>query len=220
MRIRIYLVLWAAALGVGFVPGARGAPIYSTLGPGGAFDTNHSVQIGFGSIVPRPTVGAYADEFTCPVTATVGPVSLALAAPGIIPAAALPDTSSFNISIRAIAPIGPRGPTNIVGTFGPGNVTQAGIYTFNSTTAFQLDAGTEYWLFVGDTSLPIYWFFNDQGINNVTGSRSGGTWTVNGTGTALAFELDTVPEPDSAALCATTFALAYLSRKQTALSRK
>lgn len=214
MKNGFYLIATAAALSLGLVPAARATAIYTTLGPGDAFDTNHSVQIGFGTIVPTTTVGAYADEFTCPVTATVGSVSLALAAPGVIPAAALPDVSSFNISIRAIAPVGLMGPTNIVGTFGPVNVTQTGIYTFKSTTAFQLDAGTEYWLFVGDTSVPIYWFLNDQGIDNVTGSRSGGKWTVDGSGTALAFELDTVPEPGSAALCAITIAAAYLWHKR------
>lgn len=210
-----YWMILAAALGISPLREVHAAPIYSTLGPGGTFDTSHFVQIGSSPIVLQAGIGAYADEFTSPVAATVGSVTLALAIPIVPLAAATPDLQGLNINIRAITPIGPRGPTNIVGSFGPGNISQAGLYTFTATTAFHLDAGTEYWLFVGvPQGGPIDWFLNNQSIDNVTGSRSLGTWTVNGSGTAPAFELDTVPEPGSAGLCAITFVVTYLWRKR------
>lgn len=217
---RFYLSATAAAL-IALVPAARATAIYTTLGPGGSFDTNKSVFIGTSPIIVMPGLDAYADEFTCPVTATVGSVSLALELP-VEPLVASPDLASSDISIRAIAPIARRGPTNIVGTFNAGNVSDTGLYTFTATTPIHLVAGTEYWLFVvvPQGSPPIDWFLNNQGIDNVIGSRTGNGWAVNGSGTAPAFELDTVPEPGCAALCVTTLVATFLLRKRTASNRE
>lgn len=212
MKNRFYWIATAAALSLGFVPALHATAIYTTLGPGGSFDMSTFVEMGTSALVP----GAYADEFTSPVNATVGSVSLALSGQLAIPAAQLP--VPFTISINTLT--GPGGPTNIVGTFNPGNVTQLGLYTFASTTAFQLNAGTEYWLTVSDAN-PLGWFASDQGVDNVTASRSPfGVWTLNGSGTALAFELDTVPEPGNATLYAMALVATCLWRKRTASSRK
>lgn len=50
------------------------------------------------------------------------------------------------------------------------------------------------------------WYFNNQGIDNVTASRTDGIWTVNGPGTALAFDVNSVPEPSSLGLFVTAAA--------------
>lgn len=148
----------------------------------------------------------------------MGSVSLVLSTSLPFPAVALPDVSFLSITINTLA--GSGGPTNIVGSFNPGNVTPTGLYTFTSTTAFQLNPGTEYWLTVSDPA-GLGWFFNNQGIDTAGATLSiNGAWTLYGSGTALAFELDTVPEPGNAALCAMALVATFLWRKRTASSRE
>lgn len=46
MKNRFYLIAIAAVLILGLVPAARATTIYTTLGPGGSFDTNSYVEMG------------------------------------------------------------------------------------------------------------------------------------------------------------------------------
>lgn len=202
---RFPLTAILAALAIGVVPATHAASIYSTLGSGGAFDANNFVQFGtFG-----PSFSTYADEFASPVTATVGSVSLPLEA------AVFRTPPTIVVSLWSSTA---NAPGTILMSFSPGVIPVApgaAMDTFTSTTPIQLDAGTQYWLSVTPVGSleDILWYFNNQGIDHVTATRSVSTWTVNGSGTALAFELDPVPEPSSAALCAMSFVAAYLWRK-------
>jgi hypothetical protein len=184
--MRACLIVLAASLCTEVVPAA---PIYSTLGPGGAFNTNSFVQF---NVLSPP--GAYADEFTVPVSATVGSVSLALAEP------ILGGGSTVDVSIRTNLAQG-TGTVGAIGTFTgqiiPGS---AGIYTFASATGVHLNAGTEYYLTASAPSGPVDWFLNDQGIDAVIANRTDGRWTVLGSESALAFSINSVPEPGSFAL--------------------
>lgn len=213
MKNRFYFIATAAAL-IGLAPASHATAIYSTLGPGGSFNTNNYVEIGPSTIIPTAT----AAEFTTPVNATVGSVTLALTGSLPIPLDQSLDLLPFSISIDTS---GPGGPTNIVGSFGLVDVAQTGLYTYSSTTPFQLNAGTEYWLTVSlVAAFPLGWYLNNQGIDGVGANGSElGVWT-DYSGTAPAFEVDTVPEPGSAALCAATLVTACLWRKRTASTRR
>lgn len=214
MKNRFYFIATAAAL-IGLAPASHAAAIYTTLGPGGSFNPNDYLEIGPSTLLPS----AYAAEFTTPVNATAGSVTLALTGSLPIPLDQSPGLLPFSISINTS---GPGGPTNIVGNFGLVNVTQAGLYSFTSTTAFQLNAGTEYWLTVSEVAaFSLGWYQNNQGIDGLAASRSyTGVWNASTSGTAFAFEVDAVPEPGSAALCAATLVTAYLWRKRTASTRE
>lgn len=188
---RFCLLIIATALGTSLVPTALAGTIYTTLGPDGAFDTNDFVHF-----TEQSPPGAYADEFTVPVSANVGSVSLALA--GTI----LGGGATVMVTIRSNTPVGPGGilgtPGGIIGTFGgPIMVGAAGIYTIDLANSIHLNAGTEYWLSAAADSAPVDWFDNDQGIDNVIASRKLGVWTEIGSETALAFSLNSVPEPGS-----------------------
>ncbi len=215
MKNRLHLIILAAMLGASLVPAAHATPIYSTLGPGNTFDTNGFVHSGPVSPPTGASIGAYADEFTSPVTATVGSVSLALLAPpGSIPLDAIgPD--DVIIAIHTNTPTGPGG---ILGTFTTQTVpSQPGIVTFSSSTGILLVAGTDYWLSVGSTTVAggTDWFLNNQSIDNFIASRESGQWTIHGDSTALAFSVNAVPEPGSAAFSTMALAAAYLWRKRS-----
>lgn len=198
------LITLAATLGASFAPAAHATAIYSTLGPGGTFDTNAFVQV-------SSSTPGYADEFTSPVTATVGSVSLPLGA--AIPGA----TPTVSINLWSLLPL-PGSPGHIVGNFTPGVVSDAGMVTFASTTGVPLQAGKTYWLSVTPfgSNEGFLWYLNNQGIDNVTASRQpdASFYTLNGSITAPAFELDALPEPGSAALYAMTLVAACLWRKR------
>ena len=217
MKNRVFLVTLAVTLGTSLVPLTRASVIYSTFGPGNTFDTNHFVRVG-GGLPGPPGTDAFADEFTSPVTANVGSVSLALNTAFAIPAITLgPD---FIVAIHSNSPTGPGG---ILGTFTSQVVpTGPGIFTFDASTEIQLVAGTEYWLSIASPSVvgtAADWFLNNQGIDNTLARRQSGKWTVDGNSTALAFSVSTVPEPGSAALCTVAIAAAYLRRKRNASVR-
>lgn len=203
LKNRFYLLAMAVSLGVGFVPAVLAAPIYSTLGPAGDFDTNASVGIGSLS----SDVGAVADSFTSPVTATVGSVTLALSPLAI---GGAPDVE---VTIRSNTATGPGG---VVGRFVPQTIfTGPELATLTATTGIQLDAGTEYWLSITVNGADEVgsWFLNDQGIQSVTANLEASTWTVNAPGTAPAFELNAVPEPGSCGLCVMALVASYLWRR-------
>jgi hypothetical protein len=191
------------ALALGLFGGLAGAPpaqaaIYSTLGPGGTFDTNDFIGI---------NAGAYADNFTSPVTADVGSVSLALGR-------SLFDDSTLTVAIHSNTS---SGPGEILGIFTSEGIPVSpgpGIVTFFSSTGIKLDAETEYWLSINAADSPsvVDWYINNQGIENVTASREGGIWTVNGPGAALAFAVNPIPEPGSPALGALGLAIVCLWR--------
>lgn len=205
MKKRFYLLAVVAALGGGFVTSTPASVIYSTLGPVGDFDTNNSVQIGSLANI-SPTI---AESFVSPVDATAGSVTFALSA------MVIGGPADVAISIRSNTAAGPGG---VVGQFvaerapfGPQ------LMTFTCLRGVPLVAGTEYWLSVTDTGPDqlARWFLNDQGIDNVSASLDGsGTWTLLGSGTTPAFELDTIPEPSSATLWAGAIAAAYLWRRR------
>jgi hypothetical protein len=192
----------AAVLAVGLVTAAPAQEtIYGTLGSGDTFDTNTSISFGGG------VLDGYADRFTSPVTADVGSVLLAIEA--------VSAGTDITLTIRSNSADGPGG---IVGTFSPKMLpTDPGIVTFVSTSDFQLNAGTEYWLTAGGSSGQVNWFDNDQSIQNFTASHleEDDSWMVEEVpGTALAFEVETVPEPGSPALCAAGLLVLCLSRRR------
>ena len=154
--------------------------------------------------------GAYADEFTIPVSADVGSVSLALEGTGTI----LIPGSTVNVSIRTnLAEAGVGG--GILGTFTAGVTPgKAGIYTFDTVTKVHLNAGTEYWLTAGTDGSAVDWFDNGQGIDGNIASRSDGIWTKLGSETALAFSINSVPEPGSFGLCAVSIMAALVWRRR------
>lgn len=201
---RFGIMIMAAVLGVGLVPAAMAGTIYTTLGPGGVFDTNDFVH--FTASSPP---GAYADEFTSPVSANVQSVSLALA---LDAAPILSGPATVNITIRTNLATGTAG---VLGTFSTQITSeQARIYTLSSTASIHLNAGAEYWLTAGTDGGPIKWFDNDQGIDNRIASRSDGTWTVLGSEPALAFSINSVPEPESLGLCALSVVSAFVWRRR------
>lgn len=213
MKNRLFLIALAAALGASLVPLAHATVIYSTFGPGNTFNTNDFVRIGPSGLPPAVNTGAYADEFTSPVNANVGSVSLALDTALAIPAAV--GLNEFVVAIHSNSPTGPGG---ILGTFtSPIIPAGLGIFTFTSSTDIHLIAGTDYWLSLASPTFggAADWFLNNQGIDNDIASRKNGVWTVAGPSTALAFSINTVPEPGSTTLCATALATTYLWRKRS-----
>jgi hypothetical protein len=183
---RIHLVVIAAGIFAGMVPPVLAQEtIYSTLGAGDAYDTNNFVQFTNGFLSGR------ADRFTSLVTAEVGDVSLALEA--------VSAGSTITLTIRSESANGPGG---VIGTFNSTPIsTDPGVVTFAATDAFQLDAGTEYWVTAIASNGQTDWFLNDQGIENFGASHTGISWTVDQVGsTGLAFEVDGVPEPGTLAL--------------------
>lgn len=187
-------MVMAAVLGAGLVSAAQAGVIYTTFGAGGVFDTNDFVRVS--SAGP----GAYADNFTSPVTETVGSVSLALGEIAV--------GSSVTVAIHSNGVTGPGGVLGIFTSEGASKGPGPGIATFVSTTGITLDAGAEYWLSVSaaDSTAGVDWYFDNQGIENVTASRTDGIWTVNGPDTALAFDVISVPEPSSVGLFVTAAA--------------
>jgi hypothetical protein len=187
------------AIASGLVPAAMAqGTLYGTVGTGGTFDTNSFAQIGGGLL------DGYADRFTSPVTADVGAASLALVAASA--------GNGITLTIRLNTAAGPGG---IVGTFNSTTLpTDPGVITFTATSGFQLNAGTAYWLTAASSGGQVNWFDNDQSIQNITASRMAGSWTVAPVaGTALAFEVETVPEPGGLALCAAGLLFPCLARR-------
>lgn len=180
-------------------------PIYTTLGPGGAFDTSGPVQI-----VPGGVDGS-ADLFTSPITANVFSVSLAL---GAVSPGAIADVS-FREDTDGL-------PGDIVHSFAATLLpAEPGIVTFVSATDFQIDAGTQYWLTTAATVGKADWFFNNQGIDNPIATRESGSWSAgHADGPALAFQINPAPEPTSLELCGLGLAGLLCARwHKTRLSR-
>ena len=193
--------LAAAASLLILVSTARGQAIYSTFGPGGSFDMNNFV-----SFSSTGTTNGYAVEFANTSTLEVQSVSLAL------DAAAAGETVSITIRSNNIS-----GPAIAVVPFASAAVpTQPGIVTFDSLAPVSLSAGVSYWISAIASSGQINWFENDQGISDNILSHTGGNanfgWALNGSGTAMAFEVDSVPEPGIAALCVVGLAGVCLRR--------
>jgi len=196
--------LLLAAFTGGFATAALAqSVIYGTLGPGDAFNTNSSVSFTEGA-----DLDGYADRFTSPVTEDVSSVSIALEAATA--------GATITLSIHSNLDNAPSGPNGIIGTFSPVTLpTDPGVVTFDATTDFQLNAGTEYWLTINASSGQTDWFFNDQGIENFTSAHLDDSWnTEDVAGQALAFEVDAVPEPRTLALCAAGLFVLCLARRR------
>jgi hypothetical protein len=183
----LFAKIFAFTIAAIIVPSALAQqPIYSTLGPGGAFDSSNPAQI-----IPDDTDG-YADLFTSPITANVFSVSLALmgATPG----------ATVSVSLREDAQ---DLPGNIIDLFASAPLpTEPGIATFDSITDFKINAGDHYWLTVVTSGGSTDWFYNSQGIDNATAAREPIAWSLEQSdGPALAFQINPVPEPASVALC-------------------
>ena len=181
-----------AAIMAGFVvvtatPTLSQGTIYTTFGPDLTFGTD-SLQFVTGT--------GRAELFTSPVTATVGSASLALQA-------ADPGTT-LTLTIRDTSFIPGNGPGTIVGRFNSTTLPIApGLVTFTVSSAFQLDAGTMYWLAATAPTGQVSWFHSDQGIDRPTALLIGATWTVDQVSSgALALSVAAVPEPAPLALAA------------------
>jgi hypothetical protein len=173
-------------------------PIYTTLGPGGAFDTSNPAQIVSGGL------DGYGDLFTSPVTANVFSVSLALEAvsPGATASISLrEDTDGL--------------PGTLVHLFVSSPLpAEPGIATFVSATDFQINAGTQYWLTAVTSDGKADWFFNNQGIDNPIATREANLWSAGQVdGPALAFQINPAPEPTSLALCSLGIASLFFVRR-------
>jgi hypothetical protein len=188
-----------------FVSAARGGTIYTTFGPGNSFDANNSV-----SFSSTGSPNGYAVEFASSTTLQVQSVSLALDA-----AAA---GATVSITIRSNSASGPF--ITVLPFTSAAIPTQPGIVTFNSLDPFSLSAGVSYWISAIVSSGQINWFENDQGISDNIASHTGGNdnfgWTVNGPGTAMAFEVESVPEPGLAALGLLGAAACWVRRHEKA----
>jgi hypothetical protein len=185
-----FIGLSVAAVAAGLVASASAqTAIYGTLGPGDAFNTNSFVSFTRGG-----DLDGFADKFTSPGTENVSSVSIALEAATA--------GATITLSIHSNSDNAPSGPLGIIGTFSPVTLpTDPAVVTFDATTDFQLNPGTQYWLTLDASSGQTDWFYNDQSIQNFTSAHINGLWdTQQIPGQALAFEVDAVPEPTTLAL--------------------
>jgi hypothetical protein len=181
-------------------------PIYTTLGAGGTFDTDNSVQIAAGA------VNGYADLFTSPVTADIQSVSLALGADSPL---------GVNVDVALHEDLnGLPGPVDHL--FGSKLLSSGpGIVTFDSFTDFQIKAGTQYWLTAVTSDGKANWFYNSQGVDNAVASLDSGSWNSGPSdGPALAFQINPLPEPNTVALCALGIAGLFFTRRLKFFARQ
>jgi hypothetical protein len=179
-------------------------PVYTTLGAARAFDTGNFLQIAAGG------TDACADLFTSPVTANIQSVSLALGAASPL---------GVNVDVSLHEDLGGV-PGPAVHLFGSRLLSSGpAIVTLDSFTDFQVRAGTQYWLVAGTSDGKADWFYNNQGFDNSIASRNSGAWSPGPSdGSALAFQINTLPEPDTLALCALGIAGLFIVRRSRILA--
>lgn len=196
---RVSVIAWLAAglaLTLGLAHEARGATIFTTLGPGNSFDGVNGWGVQGSSVFGGLVKVASRFSFTgSNYTLTSADVAIYH----------FDGTNQANIAVYTDSSGLPGVPLSTTASIAAPSVNP-GLVTANFGGATQLLANTNYWLVAepGAASTELQWEFNDQNKVGVAFNQGGG-WSNDSVNESPAFRINgtaTVPEPSGVALIA------------------